>query len=127
MEPFIKINGHAFPMPGRRPALRVATLVDAGRNTLGEVIGQKIGRDQYKVEKLFWPHLDAETWGAMLREFNNFYVTCQIPDMVNNTWITLKMYPGDRTAEPWKLNPYTGLPMEYTNCAVNIIDCGVVE
>lgn len=126
-KPFMKINGKAFPMPGRHPTLRVATMVSSARNTLAEMVGQKIGRDQYKVESLFWPHLTAEEWSAMLKEFNNFFVIAEIPDMVNNCWMKLKMYPGDRTAEPWMVSEETGLPTEYINCKVNIIDVGVLE
>ena len=47
--------------------------------------------------------------------------------MVNNCWLKLKMYPGDRTAEPWTVDDVTGLPTEYINCKVNIIDVGKVE
>lgn len=125
--PFIKINGKPFPMPGRHPSLRVATMVNSARNTLAEMVGQKIGRDQYKVDNLFWPHLTAEEWSSMLKEFDNFFVIAEIPDMVNNCWMKLKMYPGDRTAEPWMVDDVTGLPTEYINCKVNIIDVGKVE
>lgn len=126
-EPFMKINGKPFPMPGRHPTLRVSTMVNSARNTLAEMVGQKIGRDQYKVESLFWPHLYAQEWSDMLKEFNNFFVIAEIPDMVNNCWLKLKMYPGDRTAEPWMVSEETGLPTEYINCKVNIIDVGVLE
>ena len=51
-------------------------------------------------------------------------VTVTYPDMVNNRWTTRKMYPGDRTATPYHLDPNTGLPTDYINCKVNIIDCG---
>ena len=123
-KPFIRINGKAFPMPGRHPTLMVATMVNSARNTEGTVVGQKIGRDKYKVDNLFWPHLTAEEWSGILKEFQDFYVIAQIPDMVNNDWIKLKMYPGDRTAQPWKVDEATGLPTEYINCKVNIIDVG---
>lgn len=127
MQPFMKINGKAFPMPGRHPTLRVATMVDSARNAMAEMVGQKIGRDQYKVENLFWPHLTAEVWSSMLQEFQDFFVVAEIPDMVNNDWIKLKMYPGDRIADPWMVDEATGLPTEYINCKVNIIDCGIME
>lgn len=102
-------------------------MVNSARNTLAEMVGQKIGRDQYKVESLFWPHLYAQEWSDMLKEFNNFFVIAEIPDMVNNCWIKLKMYPGDRTAEPWMVSEETGLPTEYINCKVNIVDVGMLE
>ena len=125
MKPFIKVNGVAFPMPGRHPTLKVATLVNSARNTAGTVVGQKIGRDQYKIDNLFWPHLKAEEWSRILKAFSNFYVDVQFPDMVNNDWIMLRMYPGDRTAEPWLIDDNTGLPTDYINCKVNIIDVGL--
>ena len=67
------INGREFPSPKRYPEMIVSTLVNSGRNALGEVVGQKVGRDQYKMNNMVWPHLDAETWSAMLKEFENFY------------------------------------------------------
>ena len=61
----------------------------------------------------------------MLQIFDkNFFVTVTYPDMVNNRWTTRKMYPGDRTATPYHLDPNTGLPADYINCKVNIIACG---
>ena len=78
-----EVNGEAFPMPGRHPTLMVATLVDSARNTAGTVVGQKIGRDQYKIDSLFWPHLKADQWARILQAFSNFYVDVQFPDMVH--------------------------------------------
>lgn len=117
------INGREFPSPKRYPEMIVSTLVNSGRNAFGEVVGQKVGRDQYKMNNMVWPHLDAETWSAMLQEFENFYVIAKIPDMVHNRWLEIKMYPGDRSAQPFKFGE-DGLPTEYINCKVNIIDCG---
>lgn len=120
---FITINGKQFPAPVRYPKLVVTTLVDAARNANGQVVGQKIGRDQNKVEALTWPVLDASTWSEMLQEFNNFFVMATIWDMVANDWVTIKMYPGDRTADVLKTDE-EGRPIKYKDCAVNIIDCG---
>ena len=101
----------------------VATLVDSARNVNGTVVGQKIGRDQYKLNTLVWPWLSAEQWSSILKLFDNFYVTVRFPDPVNNAWKTMKMYPGDRSAEPYWIDD-EGLPTYYTNCKVNIIDVG---
>lgn len=127
-QPFIKINNLVCPTPARGLNLMVATLVDSARNASGTVVGQKIGRDQYKIDALVWPVLSAEEWSAILQEFDNeFYAIVTFPDMVHNTWKSLKMYPGDRTAEPYTLDEATGLPDVYRNCKVNIIDVGEVE
>lgn len=126
--PIIKINGHPYPAPAHGLGFHISTIVNAARNGNGVVVGQVVGRDQQKLEKLVWPHLDAETWSRILQEFDNqsnrFYVTVTYPDMVHNSWTTRKMYPSDRTAEPLFLDEATGLPRDYINCSVNLIDCG---
>ena len=124
MQPFIKINGHSYPYPKRGLGLLVGTVVDSARNTNGVVVGQKVGRDQQKIDNLEWGYLPAATWSALLKEFDRFFVTVTYPDMVNNTWTTRKMYPGDRTAKPFHLDETTGLPRDYLECKVNLIDCG---
>ena len=121
---FIRVNGKTFPAPKRYPNMVVTTAVDSARNANNKVVGQKIGRDNYKVDNLEWPYLDAATWSAMLKEFDkNFFVTVQFWDMVNNNWRTLTMYPGDRTADVFKIDSQ-GRPTHYLNCKVNIIDAG---
>lgn len=122
----ITINGRTFPGPDVGGKLTVATNVSRGKNALGEFVGQKVGRDQYKFDSLQWKQLDAKTWSDMLKEFEKFVVIARIPDMVNNDWMTLKMYPGNRTAEPIAFDA-DGLPTLYQNCKVNIVDCGVIE
>ena len=121
---FIRVNGKPFPAPKRYPNMVVTTAVDSARNANNKVVGQKIGRDNYKVDNLEWPYLDAATWSAMLKEFDkNFFVTVQFWDMVNNNWRTLTMYPGNRTADVFKIDSQ-GRPTHYLNCKVNIIDAG---
>ena len=122
----ITINGRTFPGPDVGGKLTVATNVSQGKNALGEFVGQKVGWDQYKFDSLQWKQLDAKTWSDMLKEFEKFVVIARIPDMVNNDWMTLKMYPGNRTAEPIAFDA-DGLPTLYQNCKVNIVDCGVIE
>ena len=105
MQSFITINGTKFPQPRRGLELLSATIVDSARNANGVVVGQKVGRDQQKLNNLFWGYLTAEQWSAMLQIFDkNFFVTV--------------------TATPYHLDPNTGLPADYINCKVNIIDCG---
>ena len=122
----ITINGREFPAPDIGMKEIVSTNVSQGKNAMGEFVGQKVGRDQYKLDALQWKFLDAATWSAMLQEFEKFVVIARIPDMVHNSWITIKMYPGNRTAEPVKVDE-NDKPVLYRNCKVNIIDCGVIE
>ena len=134
MESIITVNGKPFPAPARGLEFIVSTFVSSGRNANGEVVGQVVGRDNYKLNNLLWPYLDAVTWSSILKEFTKtrvdskgHFVIATIPDMVNNSWITIKMYPGDRSAKPYWFDKETHLPIAYTDCRYNLIDCGVVE
>lgn len=122
----ITINEKEFPAPDIGANLIVATNVSDGKNADGEFVGQKVGRDQYKIDGLQWKFLDAETWSKILQEFSSFVVTAKIPDMVNNRFLTIRMYPGNRTATPVEFDR-NGLPTMYKDCKVNLIDCGVIE
>lgn len=121
----LMINGKEFPAPDVGGNLIVATNVSDGKNANGEFVGQKVGRDQYKFDSLQWKFLDASVWADMLREFDQFVVTARLPDMVNNRFLTIRMYPGNRTATPCAFDT-EGLPTRYKDCKVNIIDCGVM-
>lgn len=120
---YLKINGYDLPYPKRGVEPIVTTIVDAGRNANGTVVGQRIGRDQYKLNNLEWPWLTAEEWSHILSILNNFFVYVTFPDPVTNNPITLKMYCGDRTAEPYYVDE-NGQPTYYRNCRVNLIDVG---
>ena len=122
----LTINGREFPSPDIGGNLVVATNVSDGKNAKGEFIGQRVGRDQHKFENLQWKFLDAVTWATMLQEFDKFVVTARIPDMVHNRMMTIRVYPGNRTATPVEFDS-DGLPTMYQDCKVNIIDCGVIE
>lgn len=126
MESLITINGREFPAPDNDLNFVISTQVNSGRNANAEVVGQIVGRNQHKIDNLKWSRLDAVTWSQMLQEFKNFYVVVKFPDMETNSWVTLKMYPGNRTATPVSIDPKTGLPDWYKNCKVNIIDCGII-
>lgn len=122
----ITINGKEFPAPDIGGNLVIATNVSSGKNASGEFVGQKVGRDQYKFDALQWKFLDAKIWAAMLKELDQFVVTARIPDMVNNRFMTIRMYPGNRTATPVEFDA-AGLPTRYRDCKVNLVDCGVME
>lgn len=125
MKAFIRINGNEYPAPNIGLGFTITTTVDSGRNEQNVVVGQRIGRDQYKIDSCVWQFMTAEIWGKLLQEFEkNFFVTVEFPDMVHNTWQTKVMYPGDRSAEPYSIDEQTGLPTVYRNCKCNLIDTG---
>ena len=121
---FIFINGTAFPYPDKDSGLQtVSTLVNAARTADGVMRGEKIGRDQSKIE-LTWNVLTPEVWSQMLQEFNDFYFSIRYIDMVTNDWITRKFYVGDRSAQPFMVDPVTNRPKYYIQCKANVIDTG---
>ena len=120
---YLAINGYELPAPKRGVEPIVTTIVDAGRNANGTVVGQRIGRDQYKINNLEWPWLTAAEWSRILSILSNFFVYVTFPDPVTNNLITIKMYCGDRTAEPYYVDG-SGMPTHYRNCRVNLIDVG---
>jgi len=47
---YLEINGYELPPPKRGVNVVVTTVVDAGRDANGAVVGQRVGRDQYKID-----------------------------------------------------------------------------
>lgn len=122
---FLYVNGTAFPYPNKESGLQTqTTLVNGGRNASGVFVGQKIGRDQSKVE-LQWASMDAQTWAKLLQIFEaNFVNTVTYYDMTKGTIISRKMYVSDRTASPRTINPDTGVWLTVKNCSLSLVDTG---
>lgn len=120
---FLKINNTVLPPPKRGVNTVVTTVVDAGRNANGVVVGQRIGRDQYKIDTLEWPYLTAAQWSSILSAMSGFFFNVTFYDPVANSLTTKKMYCGDRSAEPYWVDS-NGKPTAYINCKVNLIDTG---
>lgn len=120
---YIKVNGVDLPYPKRGVQPVVTTIVNAGRNANGVVVGQRIGRDQYKLNQLEWPWLSAAEWSRILTLISGFYFMVTFPDPVTGCARTVKMYCGDRSAEPYWVDA-NGNPTYYRNCKVNFIDTG---
>jgi len=120
---YLVVNGYEFPYPKRGVKPVVTTVVDAGRNANGVVVGQRVGRDQYKIDGLEWPYLTAQEWSNILRALSDFFVFVTFHDPVSNDLKTIRMYCGDRSAEPQWVDA-NGKPTHYINCKVNLIDTG---
>lgn len=120
---YLAINGYELPPPKRGVSPIVTTIVDAGRNANGTVVGQRVGRDQYKIDGLEWPWLTAAEWAGILSALSSFFVNVTFTDPVSNARKTIKMYCGDRTGEPYWADG-GGAPTHYRNCKVNLIDTG---
>lgn len=120
---YIAINGYELPPCKRGVGVIVTTIVDSGRNANGAVVGQRIGRDQYKIDGLEWSWLSAAQWQGILSAMSGFFFNVTFNDPVSNSLKTVKMYCGDRRGEPYFVDG-SGKPLYYTNCKVNLIDTG---
>lgn len=120
---FILINGQKIPPPKRGVKPTIVTIVSDGRNANGAVVGQRVGRDQYKIDDLEWPYLSASEWENILNVLKNLVVDVTFTDPSTNRLKTIEMYCGNRTGEPYWLDS-NGKPTYYVNCKVNLIDMG---
>jgi hypothetical protein len=121
----ININGVDVPSPTRGLTEILTTAVNNGRNMNAEMIGERVGRDQYKIDNLEWRGLWRDEWAQILQLTEDFFFIATIPDMRSGGWITLKMYRGDATAQPYWLED-DGNFKWYESCKMNIIDCGII-
>ena len=122
---FLNVNGYDFPCPGVGFTYTITTTVNAGRNANNAVIGQRVGRDLYKLDNLQWVGLKPETWMMMLEAVEPFYVPVTFEDFRTGNPITIIMYPGDRTAEPLFVDKNSHKVSQYLNCRFNLIDAGL--
>ena len=103
--------------------MTIATNVNSGRNSNAVVVGQKIGRDQSKIE-CNWSYLSQRQWKEILDIFErSFFNNVTYFDMQKGEFITRKMYVGDRSARPFKLNA-SKEPTAFLECQLNLIDTG---
>ena len=121
---FLNVNGYDFPCPRRGFSYTISTTVDSGRNANNAVIGQKVGRDLFKLDNMEWVGLSADVWKMMLKAVEPFYVPVTFEDYRTGNPITIIMYPGDRSASPLWVDPITHIIKQYENCKFNLIDAG---
>jgi hypothetical protein len=123
MSAFLIVNGVRFPTPKRGFKITVLTNVDSGVNALGAVVGQVIGRNQYKLDSMQWEGLDAAVWERMLEALEPFFIPVTFEDPQTRERRTITMYPGSRSGEPYWLNKDKKIK-QYRNCQLNLVDCG---
>ena len=121
---FLNVNGYDFPCPRDGFHYTIATMVDSGRDVNARVVGQRLGRDQYKLDTLEWVGLYPAEWQRILQALSPFFCWVTFIDMRTNSPVTIRMYPGDRDARPLFVNPQTHLIEQYHTCKLNLIDTG---
>lgn len=122
--PYLIVNGVDFPCPHVGFQYIYSQAVDSGRNTEGGVVGQLVGRGQFKLDQLEWIGLSPEQWQSMQAALEPFFVPVTFEDYRTGGSITITMYHGDLTGKPLFADPNTGKVTVWENCKVNLIDCG---
>ena len=122
---FLNINGYDMPCPRYGFQYVISTVVNSGRNASGAVIGQKIGRDLYKLSNLEWIGLMPEERMIILKALEPFYVPVTFEDYRTGKPITITMYPSDRTGKPLFASQLTHLVTQDELLAFNLVDCGL--
>ena len=124
----IAIEGHSLPVPKRGLTEVISTNVNAGRNALGEMVGERVGRDIYKLDNIEWVWLTKAQWAEILQLMSGFKFHVTFPDAMqgNGGYCNHLMYCGDRSCEPYYINE-NGDFLFYRSCKVNLIDVGVMD
>ena len=104
----------------------LSTLVDGGRNQNGNFIGQVIGDDKLKIEVTF-AALNPTELQRFLALFDrrvggSFTNTFRVYDPAIGNFRNALMYVGDRSGQPFKLNPNTSIPEWFLKVKANLIE-----
>lgn len=121
---FLNVNGYDYPCPRYGFQYTISTIVDAGRNVNGAVVGQRIGRDLYKLDQLQWACPEPAQRMMILQSLEPFYVPVTFEDFRTGQPITIIMYPGDRTGKPLFVDQITHMVTKDESLAFNLIDAG---
>lgn len=122
---FLNVNGYDFPPPRRGFSWTISTTVNAGRNANNAVVGDRVGRDLYKLDNMEWVGLTPKQREMMLKAIEPFYVPVTFEDMKKPGHpITIIMYPGDRSGRPLFVDRLTHMVLQDETLKFNLIDTG---
>ncbi len=120
----IIVNGYTLPDPDIGIKIGLSTTVNSVRNANNVLVGEKVGRDLYKIDGLKWTFLEASEWARILQATSPFYVDVTFNDPVTDTKKTIKMYVNEQEGEP--VQDGNGNVVRYKNCKFELIDVGVI-
>lgn len=121
MEALVTIGGYNLPEPSTYSGL-TSTIVDAGRNVSGYVVGSVVRHDVAKVE-LSWRYLTVQQWATILSLFtDSYYNDVRFFNQSTGTYDVRTMYVSDRSAAMWRRDPDSGAVMGWTNCMLSLVE-----
>lgn len=120
-------DGTALPNPAKGTnSITISTMVDGGRNVLGDFVGAPIGKDKISIDYQFPPMSDSEV-RDFLNLFNRekkgkFVNTFMLYDPREGTWVEKTMYVSDRTLSPGTINKKTLIPNYWGNITLSLVE-----
>lgn len=120
---FIKINDVTLPPTKRGVTVTSFTLTRTNRNANGIIVGQKVGRDQFKIENLEWSWLPAEEWENILQQITSELVSVTFVNPKTNSPVTINMLCSEQSGQPYWIND-NGEPTHYRSCKLKLTDIG---
>jgi len=103
----------------------IQTAVNAARNANATFVGEKVGRDNHKLNNLEWTGISGDAAAYILQLFRDFTAYATFVDITTNSMHAIKIYRGDVTEVPLSFNRDGTIKM-VEKLAVNIIDCGEI-
>lgn len=119
----VSVGGEPLPEPSFYDGV-TSTIVDSGRNLDGMMIGSVI-RDKVSKVSIKWRYLTVYEWAFINGRFSGaekFINPVEFFDQTEGTWVTKKMYVGDRKAGAWRRDPDTGALLGWTDCSLSLIE-----
>ena len=121
----VSVDGYDFPEPSAYSG-NTSTLVDAGRNVEGRMVGSIIRDDISKVE-ISWKYLTVEQWARIQKCFRydkggKFSNTVTFFDQSAGGWVTKEMYVNDRKANLFRRDPNTGDVLGWVDVSLALIE-----
>lgn len=123
---YLSLNGYICPPCKPNFKMISSQNVDAGRNLEGTVVGQLVGRVNHKLDSFEWSYLPQKEWYRIKNILHEFYISARFFEASANDFITIRIYPGDISAEPLAYDN-EGRVTEWLHCKVNLIDRGEPE
>lgn len=120
-----KVGKYKPPCPSEYVG-KTSTIVDAGRNVKGVVVGAVVREDVAAVDVTF-AYISVDVWAKILQQFDSkyggsFYQWVTFFDQVSAKSSTRKMYVGDRTTAGMNVLDKHGKPQGWLGAKLELVE-----
>lgn len=120
-----KVGNYKLPCPSEYVG-KTSTIVDAGRNVQGVVVGAVVREDVAGIDVTF-NYISVDVWAKILQQFDSkyggsFYQWVTFFDQVSAKTSTRKMYVGDRTTAGMHILDKKGNPQGWLGAKLELVE-----